>query len=72
MFPFEGECLIFKLFEGSFSSLSNQVHLLQFREEDMFGDLYIGVTKETQRTTDSGILTPEKSLDFYKVIGQNK
>ncbi|KAI9384718.1 hypothetical protein POPTR_012G100600v4 [Populus trichocarpa] len=41
----------------------------QFREADTFADLYIGVTKETQRTSDSGILTPGKSLDFYKVIG---
>ncbi|KAJ6672223.1 F-BOX ONLY PROTEIN 22 [Salix viminalis] len=58
--------------EGSFSSLSNQMNLLQFREEDMFADLFIGVTKETQRTSDSGILTPGKSLYFYKVIGRGE
>ncbi|KAB5532160.1 hypothetical protein DKX38_018830 [Salix brachista] len=43
-----------------------------FREEDMFADLFIGVTKETQRTSDSGILTPGKSLYFYKVIGRGE
>ena len=69
MFPFERECLIVKLLLSSFSSLSNQLNLLQFSEEDTFPDLYIGVTKETQRTSDSGILTPGESLDFYKVIG---
>ncbi|KAJ6977788.1 hypothetical protein NC653_029628 [Populus alba x Populus x berolinensis] len=49
-------------------AILNEIKQL-FREEDTFADLYIGVTKETQRTSDSGIFTPGESLDFYKVIG---
>ncbi|KAJ6339548.1 hypothetical protein OIU77_007494 [Salix suchowensis] len=41
----------------------------QFRDADMSADIYIGVTKETIRTNDSGILIPGRCLDFYEVRG---
>uniref|UniRef100_A0A6N2MDK7 FIST C-domain domain-containing protein n=1 Tax=Salix viminalis TaxID=40686 RepID=A0A6N2MDK7_SALVM len=71
----ERSCLIARL-EGHNSIIASGAILneieQQFREEDMFADLFIGVTKETQRTSDSGILTPGKSLYFYKVIGRGE
>ncbi|KAJ6374529.1 hypothetical protein OIU78_030106 [Salix suchowensis] len=45
------------------------MNLLQFRDADMSADIYIGVTKETTRTNDSGILIPGRCLDFYEVRG---
>ncbi|KAJ6410438.1 hypothetical protein OIU84_007229 [Salix udensis] len=41
----------------------------QFRDADMSADIYIGVTKETTRTNDPGILIPGRCLDFYEVRG---
>ncbi|KAJ6748386.1 F-BOX ONLY PROTEIN 22 [Salix purpurea] len=71
----ERSCLIARL-EGHNSIIASGAILneieQQFREEEMFADLFIGVTKETQRTSDSGILTPGKSLYFYKVIGRGE
>ncbi|CAK7336745.1 unnamed protein product [Dovyalis caffra] len=41
----------------------------QFMDAEMSADIYIGVTKETKRTNDSGNLVPGKYLDFYEVRG---
>ncbi|KAJ6882515.1 hypothetical protein NC651_028953 [Populus alba x Populus x berolinensis] len=68
----ESSCVFARL-EGQNGIMAAGAILIEikqlFREEDTFADVYIGVTKETQRTSDSGILTPGESLDFYKVIG---
>lgn len=41
----------------------------QFRDANKSADIYIGVTKETISTNDSGIWTPGRCLDFYEVRG---
>jgi hypothetical protein len=45
------------------------MNLLQFRDANKSADIYIGVTKETISTNDSGIWTPGRCLDFYEVRG---